>query len=143
MDRLGWEDLGDIVNWFYEQQKQGKTSFKIQEMRDKFNLNIPNSNTRIKRFLKFEIIKPLTYGRYEIEPLSEERIQEIKDKIIPPNPIFKTYYFRGRQHTVEWIYQKCNPPMTLQYFAQRLQRGWSLKKALETPIRKYKREVTR
>ena len=96
MDRLGWEDLGSIINWFYEQQRQGKTSFKVQEMRDKFNLNIPNANTRIKRFLKFEIIKPLTYGRYKIEPLSEERIQEIKDKIIPPNPIFKTsfLYFR-------------------------------------------------
>jgi hypothetical protein len=141
MDILGWEDLGSIINWFYEQQKQGKTSFKVRDLRDKFNLNIPNANTRIKRFLKFGIIKPLTYGRYEIEPLSEERIQEIKDKIIPPNPIFKTYYFRGRQHTVEWIYKNQTPPMTLQYFAQRLQRGWSLKKALETPTRKYKKEV--
>lgn len=142
MDKLGWEDLGEMVEWLCEQQKQGNQTFKVRDIRTAFNITPLNIQTRLKRFIALGIIKKISFGCYEIsQQLSPEKIQEIKNQYIPLNPVHKTYYFRGRWHTVKWIYEKCKPPMTLQYFAQRLNRGWSLKKALETPTRQYKKEI--
>ena len=142
MDKLGWEDLGGIVEWLYEQQKQGNQTFKVCDIRTAFKLTPPNTQTRLKRFIALGIIKKINLGYYEIsQQLSPEKIQEIKEKYIPLGSLSRLYYFRGRWHTVEWIYQRYKPPMTLQYFAQRLNRGWSLTRALEIPIKKHKREL--
>ena len=135
MNKLGWEELGKIVEWFYEVQQEGKQTFEVPVMRHVFNLTTADCYTRLKRFIKLKVIKRIGIGCYEITPLSPEKIEEIKSKYIPPNSVYRTYYFRGRWHTVEWIYRKCKPPMTLKYFAQRLDRGWTLERALETPIK--------
>lgn len=137
MNKIGWEKLRKIVEWFYEIQQQGNQTFQVCDIRTAFKLTVPSTYTRLKRFIALGIIKPVSLGCYEISQLSPEKIQEIKQKYIPPGSLYEIYYYKGKRRTVKEIYEKYKPPMKLQYFVQRIRRGWSVQKAIETPLRKW------
>lgn len=110
MNKIGWEKLRKIVEWFYEIQQQGNQTFQVCDIRTAFKLTVPSTYTRLKRFIALGIIKPVSLGCYEISQLSPEKIQEIKQKYIPQVHFTKFIITRAKDEQLRRFTRNTNHP---------------------------------